>query len=237
MTGFCVCSSLLSDEAVSTLRNQFRVIKLPPDNALAAPIQCHPDSIFAVIGDEMIVPAEYYGAYPAVIDEIASLGKFRLTLTDAPRSSVYPADAAVNVAVGRDFLLCRPDIAAPEILQAADRAGLNMIPVRQGYAGCASLITDGGVLTFDPGIARALDANGIPNRLLTSGGIALPGYGCGFFGGTCGFHDGVITVNGDPATLPCAAELSDFAHEHGFSLLSLCSGKVTDVGGIRFYGN
>ncbi|MBQ8511458.1 MAG: hypothetical protein IJ497_02485 [Clostridia bacterium] len=237
MTEFCVCSSLIPKEAEVTLAQRYRVVKLPPDSTLDTPIQCHPDSIFAVIGDELIVPRQYYTAHPDVMAEIASLGGFRLTLSDAPRGSVYPSDCGMNAAVGRDFLICHPNAAAPELLDAAGRAGLRIVPVRQGYAGCSCLVTDAAVLTFDAGIARTLEKTGIPSLLLTPGGVELPGYACGFFGGACGFHDGVISVCGDVSSLPCRNALEDFARSCGYVIRSLASGPVTDVGGIRFYPN
>ncbi len=235
MNAFCVCSSLLTDEALRTLQKRFPVILLPPDNALPPPIRCHPDSIFAVVGDDLIVPAAYYDAYPDVADEIASRGQFRLILSDAPRGPVYPADTGLNAAVGRDFVICRPKSAAPELLQAAERNGYDIIPVRQGYGGCACLVTDGGVLTGDPGIAKALKARGIPHQLLSPEGIRLPGYDCGFIGGACGFHDGTIFINGDPSRLPCYPLLRQFAMARDYSIHPLSAGDVTDVGGIRIF--
>ena len=235
MTPVCICSSLLSEEALRTLRQRFRVILLPPDNDLPEPIRCHPDSIFAMVGDRLIFSRSYGDAYPGLAEEIVSFSGLRLILSDAPRGSVYPSDASLNAACGRDFLLCRPDIAAPEILAAAEQQNLPVIPVRQGYAGCACLVTDHAVLTFDSGIARVLEAREIPCVLLDSGGISLPGYNCGFFGGACGFHDHIIYINGAPESLPCFPQLREFARNCGYSILPLCQSPVTDCGGIRFF--
>ena len=234
MSAFCVVSSLLPDDALSFLKKNYRVVALPPDDSLPEPIRCHPDSIFTVIGEELILPAAYYEAYPDPAHKIASLGGFRLTLSHAERGSVYPLDAALNAAVGHDFLLCRPDSAATEILLAAQRYGYTLIPVRQGYAGCACLITDHAVLTGDPGIAKVLEDHRIPYRLFSNEGILLPGYSCGFFGGACGFYGGTLYICGDYAALPCSRALIEFADESGFTILSISGCDVTDVGGIRF---
>lgn len=235
MSAFCVVSSLLPEDALSLLKNLFHVIPLPPDDALPEPIRCHPDSIFSVIGKELILSAAYYEAYPETAQEIASLGGFRITLSHAERGSVYPYDAGLNAAVGRDFILCRPDSAATELLQASRKYGYTVIPVRQGYTGCACLITDHAVLTGDPGIAKVLSANGIPYRLLSNEGIRLPGYGCGFIGGACGFHGKVLYICGDYTTLPSARALTEFADESGYTILPLSRSNVTDMGGIRFF--
>lgn len=232
---FCVCSSLLSDEALHILRERFPVILLPPDNDLPGPIQFHPDSIFTVIGRDLILSAAYAAAHPETVHEIPSCGQFRPVLSDARREPFYPYDAGLNAAVGRNFVICRPESAAPEILQAADRYGYSLIPVRQGYAGCACLVTDDAVLTGDPGIAKVLASHGIPGLLLSNEGICLPGYSSGFIGGACGFCDGVIYVNGNPASLPCYSSLRAFADISGYSILSLSSDRVTDVGGILFF--
>lgn len=235
MTPVCLCSSLLSEEAIGTLRQRFRMILMPPDNALPEPIRCHPDSIFAMVGNRLIFSRSYADAYPGTVEEIVRFSGLRLILSDAPRGSVYPLDAALNAASGGDFLLCRTDTAAPEILSAAEQQNLTIVPVRQGYAGCACLITDRAVLTFDSGIARVLEARKIPCVLLASGGISLPGYDCGFFGGACGFFDNTVFINGDPKTLPCFPQLREFAQASGYSILPLCQSPVTDCGGIRIF--
>ena len=211
------------------------MILLPPDETLPQPIRCHPDSIFAAIGNRLIFPRSYADTYPAVMEEIASCGGFELLLSDTPRGSVHPLDAGLNVSAGRDFLLCRPDTVDPLILQTADSLGLPLIPTRQSYAGCACLVTDAGILTFDCGIARSLSAHEIHHLLLTSGGISLPGYNSGFFGGACGFHDGVIYVHGNHRSLPCCPQLENFAESNGYTVVSLCMSPVTDVGGIRIF--
>ncbi|MBQ2726692.1 MAG: hypothetical protein IJF78_13385 [Clostridia bacterium] len=236
MTPVCVCSSLLSEEAVHTLNQRFRVVLMPPDNDLPEPIRCHPDSIFAVVGEQLIFPRSYAESYPGIVEEISSLSGLRLILSDASRGSVYPLDASLNAACGRDFLLCRPDIAAPEILSAAEQQNLTVIPVRQGYAGCACLMTDRAVLTFDSGIARVLESRPPPCVLLDSGGISLHGYDCGFFGGACGFFDDTVFINGNPESLPCYPQLREFAKNCGYTLFPLCQSPVTDCGGIRIFG-
>ncbi len=235
MSSFCVCSSLLSDEAIDTLKRRYYVIRLLPDHLLNTPIQCHPDSIFAVIGNQVIFHRSYAEAHPETVEEIIRLGGFQLALSNASRGSVYPLDAGLNVAVGRDFLLCKPDTAAPELLHAAEQQKLRVIPVRQGYAGCACLVTDGGVLTFDPGISQVLARQQIPCTLLESGGITLPGYKDGFFGGACGFHERTLFINGNPESLACYPRLLEFVQLHGYRISPLCKSPVTDCGGIRFF--
>jgi len=235
VSAFCVCSSLLPPEALKNLRERFPVILLPPDTDLPLPIQCHPDSIFAVIGRDLIVPASYYSAHPAPINAITSMGDFRLILSKGERGPVYPLDVGLNAAVGHDFVILRQDTAVPELVRSAISHGYIQIPVRQGYAGCACLVTDRAVLTFDSGIARVLETRNIPCVLLDSGGISLPGYDCGFFGGACGFHDHIIYINGIPEFLPCFPQLDEFARIHGYSILPLCQSPVTDCGGIRIF--
>ncbi len=235
MNAFCVVSSLLPDDALSFLQKHFRVITLPPDTALPEPIRCHPDSIFAAIGEELILPAAYYEAHPDTAHEIASLGGFRITLSYSERGSAYPLDAGLNAAVGRNFILCRPDSAAPALLQAAGRYGYTVIPVRQGYAGCSCLITDHAVLTGDPGIAKVLAVHKLPYCLLSNQGIRLPGYSGGFLGGACGFYGGILYICGNYTALPTAPALSEFAVKSGIAILPISGGDVTDVGGIRFF--
>ena len=97
--------------------------------------------------------------------------------------------------------------------------------------GVSIAVTDDAVLTFDRGIAKSLDSAEIPCVRLNEGGITLPGYGCGFLGGACGYHDGTVYLCGNADTLPCAEDI----RRNGCSIVSLSENPVTDCGGIKIF--
>lgn len=229
---FCVISQDVPEEMQKNLRQSFEdVIPLPPDDELAPPVSCHPDMIFAVLDGHMFLSARYYERNTAVIDRIAALGGLIICPEEIVRNECYPNDVAFNVAVWRDTVICRPDVTCRVLLDFSEKRGYRIVPVKQGYTGCSCLVTDAAVMTFDRGIKKSLDGAGIPCVLLRDGGIALPGYDCGFIGGAGGFHDGVSYLYGNADTLPCADQLTS----SGYRIVSLSGGPVTDYGGIKIF--
>ena len=207
------------------------VILLPSDEDLAGPLQCHPDMIFSVLDQHLFLSHRYYETHSAVIDRIAHLGGFTLHPSEVHRNACYPNDVAFNIAVWHDCVIGRTDVLCPALLDFAETHGFRTVHVRQGYSGCSCLVTDRAVLTFDRGIANTLKREKIPCVLLESGGIALPGYDCGFPGGASGFYDGTVYLFGNTAALPCAARLNAAARR----IVCLSDGPVTDYGGIRIF--
>jgi len=83
-------------------------------------------------------------------------------------------------------LVCNEQAAAPELLEAARRMGLELIPVKQGYAKCSlCIVSENAVITADEGLAYTLCRAGLDVLKIIPGCIRLPGYGYGFIGG-CG---------------------------------------------------
>ena len=224
----------MPEEMRKNLRYFFTdVIPLPPDGDLAEPVRCHPDMIFAVLDGRLYVSARYFCENADVIGRIAEYGAFEIHPYDGLRNEVYPHDTAFNIAVRGDSVICRPDSTAPSLLDFAAVQGYRIVPVKQGYTGCSCVVTEDAVLTSDRGIAESLARAGIPCILLPSpdGSISLPGYACGFWGGACGYHDGVIFFCGNADTLPCADDIRRL----GYRMVSLSGTPVTDYGGIRIF--
>lgn len=228
---FCVVSQEMPEEMQARLGQRFgEVIPLPPDPDLAEPVQCHPDMIFAVLNGRMFVSERYSARYPAVVERISGLGRLEIVTTNDVRNARYPHDAAFNIAVWHDCVICNPSVTSHALLAHAEQSGCRIIPVKQGYTGCSCLVTDDAVCTFDRGIVKSLCREDLPCVLVEEGGISLPGYNCGFLGGACGYHSGTILVCGNADTLPCAASL----HAAG-TVFSLSDTPVTDYGGIKIY--
>ena len=228
---FCVVSQEMPEEMQRRLGQRFgEVIALPPDPDLAEPVQYHPDMIFAVLNRRMFVSGCYSALFPEVVGRICDLGGFDLVPVSDRRNARYPHDVGFNIAVWHDWVICNPSVTSPALLAHAEQSGYRILPVKQGYTGCSCLVTDRAVYTFDRGIVKKLQNQGIPCHLLEEGGIALPGYNCGFLGGACGCYDGTIVVCGNTDLLPCAASL----YASG-PVFSLSNNPVTDYGGIKLY--
>ena len=212
----------------------FDILCLPPDKTISKPISSHPDMILSQIGDTLIVPESYYKEYPETVGCIVNYSGLRLTLSGAPRSAAYPLDVSLNAAVGENFVICRKDTCAPEILTCADALGYSIIHVKQGYAGCSCIITPAGIITSDKGICSAISSNVL---YVTNSGIILPGYDIGFIGGCGGFCEGALYFFGDITASTAGKAISVFADKNGYKTVPLSPDLLTDFGGIKFFRN
>ena len=228
----CFISCAVPQAMQEELARDFFVVPLPPDPSLDSPVASHPDMILSVIGENIIIPRAYFEANRALFDQAAALG-YQITLSDAPRSPKYPEDVGLNAAVGEDYIICRADSTAPELLECAKLAGKKVIDVKQGYAGCSCIVTDKAVLTSDIGIHRSLTEHSIASTYVDKDGISLPGYDVGFIGGSGGFFGGTLYFFGSLDSVPCGADAKNFAEQHGYKVCELSETKLTDYGGMK----
>ena len=229
----CVISSEMPREMRDSLSRDFDVFALPADPLLDKPVHCHPDMLLCAIGDKLILPRGYYEDNRELVENIAEAGWYNVISSGAPRSATYPGDVGMNAAVGDGFIICRAESTAPEIIKAAEEAGLEIIPVKQGYAGCSCIVTDTAVLTSDEGIHKALLSRGIESFYVDKSGISLPGYDVGFIGGCGGYADGVLYFCGSLDSVACGSEVRRFADMHGYAIRELAGSELTDFGGVK----
>lgn len=215
------------------------VILLPPCASLDPRVASHPDMLFTQIGARCIVPASY-AAQPDAAKALARLeaaAQVRVEVSPHPLGRAYPGDIGYNVLVCGGALFGLLPHVAPEILRAARAAGLRPVTVRQGYAGCSTLVCGDLAVTADPSLRAALHAEGVPVFSLPSGGIALAGYGCGFIGGASGYAAGAAVFFGDPAQYTAGEALCAELARRGIAVYALRRAPLADFGGIRFVKN
>ncbi len=229
----CLVSCEMPEEMHDSLSREYCVISLPADPLLDPPVASHPDMIVSVVGKSLILPRSYFDANRELINQISAESGYSVILSDAPRSKRYPADVGMNVAVGDKFIICRPESTAPEILQTAQKMELDLISVKQGYAGCSCIVTDAAVLTSDAGIHKTLIERGIESFYVDKGGISLPGYDVGFIGGCGGYHDGTLYFFGRLDSVECGRDVRRFAKMHGYEVRELSGDRLTDYGGMK----
>ena len=126
--------------------------------------------------------------------------------------------------------------ATPLGLEAARRMGLELIPVKQGYAKCSlCIVSENAVITADEGLAYTLCRAGLDVLKIIPGCIRLPGYGYGFIGGCCGKLDAAtMAFAGDPLTHPDGKKILSFMERHGVKPRNLLGQgeKLIDIGSI-----
>jgi hypothetical protein len=78
-----------------------------------------------------------------------------------PLTPDYPGDIAYNAACTGRFLIHNLKYTAKHILDCAEKSGMAMVNVRQGYAKCSTVtIDEKSIITYDRGIAKACEESG-----------------------------------------------------------------------------
>ena len=228
-----IVSGDLPENIRKSLGSYADVFSLCPDDALAAPVRSHPDMILAIIEKNAFVPRLYAEKNPRLCSFLSETG-LKPVRCVGERGADYPHDVGLNLAVGDGFIVCRVRSTDETVLDAARENGYDIIEVKQGYAGCSSIVCGGSVITSDKGIFDAVKASGRETILVPNDGIRLPGYDVGFIGGCGGYADGVLYFFGNIDALPCGTPIRAFAERKGYSVVCLSDGALTDYGGIKF---
>lgn len=148
-------------------------------------------------------------------------------------SPAYPGDIAYNAACTGKYLIHNLRYTAPGILQYAEKAGMVLIDVKQGYAKCSTVIVDeDSIITYDRGIAKACSSAGVDVLAIRPGHVLLPGFDTGFIGGASGRIDDTICFNGDLSAHPDSRDITDFISERGLRIRSFREWPLTDIGSI-----
>ena len=148
----------------------------------------------------------------------------------------YPHDVLLNAAQIGQYLVCRPDAAASELLQYAQEQQLTLLPVRQGYAKCnLCIVSDRAAVTEDAGLAQTLRDAGMDVLHIEQGGVTLPPYPYGFIGGASGTDGTHVFFCGDLSLHPQGASIAEFCRTHGKIAVSLADHPLHDVGSLLFY--
>ncbi len=203
-------------------------IKTLFDERLPAPVGCHPDMQACLLGDETILLRD-----SPLRDKLAAWGLPSKGTKAAPLPS-YPGDVLCNGFIWGGRLVGNPQTLDAAVLESARRQGLEILPVRQGYASCSVAVLDGkSAITADAGMAKQLGRAGFEILPIRPGFIVLPGYDTGFIGGCCGLlASGLLAVSGKLESHPDGDRIRAFIHSRNISIIELAQGPLLDVGGI-----
>ena len=216
----------------------FRVLSLPPFSHLSEAVASHPDMLIQRIGNEYISYADYCEEASYVFSDLSLLSVgtgARFCFTADEVAPEYPRDVGLNALKIGGKLFIRRASASATLLKTAERHGLEIVDVKQGYPACTVLkLSEEAAITADPGMAKILTKHGIRVTLIEAGGISLPPHEYGFIGGAAEAHDGKLYVYGDLATHPDGEKITAAAEAEGLRVISLTIGVLSDLGGIIF---
>jgi len=208
-------------------------ISLPKINSVYSCIASHPDIFFFNLDAETLL---YAPLLPVGL--INTLKDHAINVVPAgkhPEGS-YPFTAALNAVRVGDFVFHNTYITDEKIKKEAHNAGLSFIHCNQGYTRCSIVpVKDNGLITQDPGIAKAGRKRGLEVLLVDNANVILPGERYGFIGGATGvLNDGKIIFLGDISRHSSFKEIERFLRAHDVDYLHMPGLPLFDAGSLIF---
>lgn len=203
-------------QTLTKLNIPFSVLADEP--SLPAPLASHPDMRAITVGGKTFSAGE-------------SAKMLGCTDTGEAFGKAYPCDALFNGFVLGNRLVCNPKSFSGMVLRYAEAIGMEILPVRQGYAKCSTLLLDEThAVTADQGIAKTL-APFCGVLTVREGGVLLLPYAYGFLGGASFTLGNTVYFFGNLQTHPDAEAIYTYMKENGFTAVSLSDEPLTDCGG------
>ena len=236
-----VDSRISAEEERKLLILGYRVLTLPPFSKLSEAVASHTDMLIARVGNEYISYADYCEEASYVFTDLTLMTKgsgARFTFTADEVGAKYPNDVHLNALIMGNKLFCRVDSASATLLASAEKNGIEIVNVKQGYPACTVLkLSDSAAITSDSGMAATLKKHGIRVTLIEQGDIALPPHEYGFIGGAGEVDGNHLYFFGDPKTHRDGEKIITAAESEGLRVVPLSNGPLRDLGGIIFIGD
>lgn len=225
-----IASSMMPEGARHALRNLGDILWLDPVDFVYPSIASHPDIFFFQAAKDQLVFA------PNTPKEwIARLHKagVKLMRGQKPVGSLHPETTHYNAVGTQNRLIHQLRHTDERILRLYE--GKQQLDVKQSYTRCNLLsITEQAFITSDLDIYRKLTGQHCEVLFIDPNQIHLEGHDYGFFPGCCGVFRNQFVVCGNTSLLKEKQELDEFLSKHGFSLIELYDGELTDLGSIFF---
>ena len=224
------------DEERKLTLSGYRVLTLPPFSHLSEAVASHPDMLIYRLGGELISYADYCEEASYVFSDLSLLMKgTRFVLTADNVQPEYPRDVGLNALRMGNKLFVRRASASSTLLSLAEREGVEIVDVKQGYPACTVLkLSDSAAITADRGMAATLEKHGIRVTLIDLGDVSLPPYEYGFIGGAGEADGGKLFFFGDVKAHRNADKIIAAAEAEGLRIVPLSGGVLRDLGGIIF---
>lgn len=228
-----VLSNLISEQFEKC--TGIKSLSLQPYASLDLPVSTHADMLLCVIDKSVFCYETYYQENFDLFKQIESAG-YSIIRVERECSKRYPRDIALNVLVIDKILFCNKRYVASEILNYAKENCYKIIDVKQGYSACSTMIIDKkNVITADNGMRMALEKEKIKVHFISSEGIKLPGYNCGFIGGS-----GVVAENkayffGSIEKHPDYEKIKNVFDDKKIKIIEIIPDDVCDFGGVKIF--
>lgn len=191
-------------------------------DTLDAPIQRHIDLQLVHLGGN-----RFYTGNTSVKPQLEKLGGEVLFHTKP--HSPYPNDCSYNFLLIDRFILKGK---RTPILPEAITEGYSVMEAAQGYVKCSvAVVSKKSIITSDISIAEKCKMIGIEVLLVSTEGISLKGYPCGFIGGcSCLVDPNRLAFFGSLENHPQSVQIQTFCQKQGVECVSLLEGALQDIG-------
>jgi hypothetical protein len=217
------------EQAKDALSRYGEMIEFHTQGIVYEAISGHPDIFFCSLGRSLVAAPNLPLLYQETLREKGvDFQPGRL-----PVGNTYPSTARYNAVITEDFLIHRLDITDGMICEIAGER--EKIPVTQGYCRCSTLpLNNRNFISSDKGIFHALEEKGLNILLVENKKISLPGFACGFFGGSCGIDNERVFILGSLKHFPGGDRVRDFIEKSGHEIIELIDAPLFDCGSILF---
>ncbi len=225
---YLLCSENIGREECDLLEKNFRVLRLPPFEALPKAVASHADMLLCPVEGGLAVHRLYYEENKDLFDK----NSIKALPINESAGKKYPDDILLNGLFLSEKLYGRLDKLSKTIVDFAKEG----VFVRQGYTRCSVCkLTERAIITSDASIADAAEQNGIDVLRITPGHILLDGYDYGFIGGASFTYKNKVFFFGKVEHHPDFDKMRAFAAKHSIELISLSEKPLYDIGGAVIY--
>jgi len=224
--------SELADKAfINHMNTKGTVILVPKDDRFDPRIGSHPDLVISILDNTLVIDEN---AHRNIFQQLDALGLPYVTGSGELAAS-YPQDIAYNAVITKDYFLHRTSHTNPLLLLHSQSAGKKIIPVKQGYSKCSTVVVnDNTLITSDQGIYHS--AKDFMNLLLVQPGhVLLEGFDSGFLGGASGVIGDTVIFHGDLSRHPDFLRIKAFLEAAQKKLLYFDGFPLTDIGSILVF--
>ena len=226
-----ITNNNIPEHAFKQLEKYGRVLPFETSGITYPAIAGHPDVFFCSSGKHLIIAPNTPRKFKrALIDNRETYYEGQSEV-----GTNYPETAKYNAVVTEHYLIHNLQITDNRIKEmCADR---KTIHVNQAYTRCNLLpLNNDSFITSDKGIYLTLNAIKFNVLYVNPGGIILPGFNHGFFGGACGVYKNKIFILGSLNKFPDGRKVEEFLTDTGYQIVELYNGPLFDGGSLMFTG-
>ena len=163
-----------------------------------------------------------------------SFSDFKINIIPEVLKSEYPYDCLLNCVCIGNSLICNAKTVSKLILTSAEKAGLRIIEVRQGYTKCSiCVLNENAIITDDESVFKSTQNYFDDVLLISKGSIRLQTKDYGFIGGATGkIAANKLAFNGRVESHADHNKILDILYKYNIEPVELLIDSLEDIGSI-----